>query len=225
MGYRELRYWVYLRQVYKLPVKQYVVYIGKKPLKMKNTLMEDSTTHSYTIIDMRTVDCEKFLYADRPEEVIISILCDYKGRDVRMFIREILERIRELVKEETLQSKYIKQLEILSNLRDLQNYVGEEVDKMAFIFDLTKDYRFQQGREKGREEGMEQGREKGREEGMEKGLKEGIELALEVKFGFDSLELIEKIKGIRDIQQLENIKDIIKNTNTVAEFIQKITKD
>ncbi|MCI4625813.1 MAG: hypothetical protein L3V56_07605, partial [Candidatus Magnetoovum sp. WYHC-5] len=73
-----------------------------------------------------------------PVEVIISILCDYKGRDVRMFIREILERIRELVKEETLQSKYIKQLEILSNLRDLQDYVGEEVDKMAFIFDLTK---------------------------------------------------------------------------------------
>ncbi|MCI4624986.1 MAG: PD-(D/E)XK nuclease family transposase, partial [Candidatus Magnetoovum sp. WYHC-5] len=41
MGYRELRYWVYLRQVYKLPVKQYVVYIGKKPLKMKSTLEED----------------------------------------------------------------------------------------------------------------------------------------------------------------------------------------
>ncbi len=80
---------------------------------------------------MKTVDCEKFLYADRPEEVIISILCDYKGRDVKMFIREILERIRcggalplkELVKEETLQSKYIRQLEILSNLRDLQNYI------------------------------------------------------------------------------------------------------
>ncbi|MCI4624749.1 MAG: hypothetical protein L3V56_02190, partial [Candidatus Magnetoovum sp. WYHC-5] len=140
MGYRELRYWVYLRQVYKLPVKQYVVYIGKEPLKMKSNLEEDSTTHSYTIIDMRTVDCEKFLYADKPEEVIISILCDYKGRDVRMFIREILERIKELVKEETLQSKYIRQLEILSNLRDLQDYVGEEVDKMAFIFDLTKDY-------------------------------------------------------------------------------------
>ncbi|MCI4625049.1 MAG: hypothetical protein L3V56_03715, partial [Candidatus Magnetoovum sp. WYHC-5] len=69
---------------------------------MKSNIDEDNTTHSYTIIDMRTVDCEKFLYADRPEEVIISILCDYKGRDVRMFIREILERIRELVKEETL---------------------------------------------------------------------------------------------------------------------------
>ncbi len=176
---------------------------------MKSNIDEDNTTHSYTIIDMRTVDCAKFLYADRPEEVIISILCDYKGRDVRMFIREILERIRELVKEETLQSKYIRQLEILSNLRDLQDYVGEEVDKMAFIFDLTKDYRFRQGREEGREEG----------------LKEGIELALEVKFGFDSLELIETIKAIKDIQQLENIKDIIKNTNTVAEFIQKITRD
>ncbi len=233
MGYRELRYWVYLRQVYKLPVKQYVVYIGKKPLKMKSTLEEDNITYSYTIIDMKTVDCEKFLYADRPEEVIISILCDYKGRDVKMFIREILERIRELVKEETLQSKYIRQLEILSNLRDLQNYVGEEVDKMAFTFDLTKDYRFQQGmekgiekgREEGREKGREEGREKGREEGMEKGLKEGIELALEVKFGFDSLELIEKIKDIKDVQQLENIKDIIKNTNTVAEFIQKITRN
>ncbi|MCI4626939.1 MAG: hypothetical protein L3V56_13420, partial [Candidatus Magnetoovum sp. WYHC-5] len=61
---------------------------------MKSTLEEDNITYSYTIIDMKTVDCEKFLYADRPEEVIISILCDYKGRDVKMFIREILERIR-----------------------------------------------------------------------------------------------------------------------------------
>ncbi len=212
---------------------------------MKSNIDEDNTTHSYTIIDMRTVDCEKFLYADRPEEVIISILCDYKGRDVRMFIREILERIRELVKEETLQSKYIRQLEILSNLRDLQDYVSEEVDKMAFTFDLTKDYRFRQGREegmaKGIEKGREQGREEGREQGMakgieqgmakgieqgrEEGLKEGLEFALKLKFGFDSLELIEKIKAIKDIQQLENIKDIIKNTNTVAEFIQKITRD
>ncbi|MCI4625707.1 MAG: hypothetical protein L3V56_07070 [Candidatus Magnetoovum sp. WYHC-5] len=213
MGYRELRYWVYLRQVYKLPVKQYVVYIGQKPLKMKSTIEEDNITYSYTIIDMKTVDCEKFLYADRPEEIIISILCDYKGRDVKMFIREILERIRELVKEETLLSKYIRQLEILSNLRDLQNYVGEEVEKMAFTFDLTKDYRFQQG--------MAKGIEKGREEG----LKEGLEFALKLKFGFDSLELIEKIKEIKDIQRLENIKEIIKNTSTVAEFIQKITKN
>ncbi|MCI4625812.1 MAG: hypothetical protein L3V56_07600 [Candidatus Magnetoovum sp. WYHC-5] len=49
-------------------------------------------------------------------------------------------------------------------------------------------------------------------------------MALEVKFGFDSLELIETIKDIKDIQQLENMKDIIKNTKTVAEFIQKITR-
>ena len=223
MGYRMLRYWVYLRQVYKLPVKQYVFYIGKEPLKMENNLAQDNTTHSYTIIDMKTIDCDKFLYSDKPEEIIISILCNYKGKDVRIFVREILERLKALVKEETLQSKYIKQLEILSNLRDLQNYVGEEVDKMAFIFDLTKDYRFQQGRDKGREEGIEEGMEKGMEKGMEEGLKEGIELALEVKFGLDSLELIEKVKRIKDIQQLENIKDIIKHTNTVAEFIAKIT--
>ncbi|MCI4625094.1 MAG: hypothetical protein L3V56_03940, partial [Candidatus Magnetoovum sp. WYHC-5] len=112
---------------------------------------------------------------------------------------------------------YIRQLEILSNLRDLQNYVGEEVDKMAFTFDLTKDYRFQQGREQGMAKGIEKGREQG--------LKEGLEFALKLKFGFDSLELIEKIKEIKDMQQLENIKEIIKNTNTVAEFIQKITKN
>ncbi|KJR42980.1 Transposase (putative), YhgA-like protein [Candidatus Magnetoovum chiemensis] len=38
-----------------------------------------------------------------------------------VFMREILERIKNTVKEETLRGRYIKQIEVLSRLRDLQD--------------------------------------------------------------------------------------------------------
>jgi hypothetical protein len=42
--------------------------------------------------------------------VIISILCNYQQKGVKIFISEILTRLKELVPEETLRGKYIRQV-------------------------------------------------------------------------------------------------------------------
>ncbi|WP_420264350.1 hypothetical protein [Candidatus Magnetominusculus dajiuhuensis] len=70
--------------------------------------------------------------------VIISILCNYQQKGVTMFVREILDRLRKLVPEETLRGKYIRQVEGLPQLEDLQDDVCEEAEAMALVYDLER---------------------------------------------------------------------------------------
>ncbi|MBF0554027.1 MAG: hypothetical protein HQK96_05640 [Nitrospirae bacterium] len=222
MVYRELRYWVYLTEVHGIAPMQYVFYIGNEPLTMKDSLSSKTTAHRYNLIDMRDVDCAKFLYSDKPEEVIISILCNYQKKGVKIFIREILSRLRELVPEETLRGKYIRQVEVLSQLRDLQGEVSEEAEEMALVYDLERDIRFKQGRERGMLEGVEKGIKKGIErgllEGNRKGLLEGIEGMLELKYGSAGLELMDMLRVVDSIDKLVEFKNLIKKADSPDEL-------
>ncbi|MBF0458773.1 MAG: hypothetical protein HQK99_12865 [Nitrospirae bacterium] len=230
MVYRELRYWVYLTEVHGIQPLQYVFYIGNEPLTMKDTLSTKTTTHKYNLIDMRDVDCEKFLYSDKPEEVIISILCNYQQKGVTIFIRDILSRLKELVPEETLRGKYVRQVEVLSQLRDLQDEVSKEAEAMALVYDLERDVRFKQGRERGMLEGTKRGVEKGKLEGLlegklegkvegkREGLLEGIELGLELKYGSAGVALMNMVRVVDSVDKLEEFKNLIRKAGSVDEL-------
>ncbi|MBF0321017.1 MAG: hypothetical protein HQL01_14555 [Nitrospirae bacterium] len=198
MIYRELQYWTFITIIHGIHPMQYVFYIGNEPLTMKDSLSTETTSHKYNLIDMRTVDCEKFLYSNKPEEVIVSILCNYQQKGVKLFIIEILTRLKELVPEETLRGKYIRQVEVLSQLRDLQNDVCKEAEAMALVYDLEKDVRFRQGRERG--------------------LLEGIEGMLELKYDSAGLELMNMVRAIHSVDKLEEFKNLIKTAGSVDEL-------
>ncbi|KWT86079.1 hypothetical protein [Candidatus Magnetominusculus xianensis] len=219
MVFRELRYWLYLMETHGIEPMQYVFYIGNDPLTMRDSLSTKTTTHKYSLIDMRDVDCKKFLYSDTPEEVILSILCNYQKKGVKIFIREILDRLRELVPEETLRGKYIRQVEVLSQLRDLQGKVCEEAEAMALVYDLERDVRFRQGRQRG----MLEGEKKGLLEGERKGLLEGIELGLELKFGSAGVSLMSMVRVIDTIDKLDDFKNHIRKAASVDELKEFLT--
>ncbi|KWT87413.1 hypothetical protein [Candidatus Magnetominusculus xianensis] len=202
MIYRELQYWTFISIIHGIHPMQYVFYIGNETLTMKDSLSTETTTHKYQLIDMRTVDCEKFLYSDKPEEVILSILCNFQQKSVKIFIQEILTRLKELVPEETLRGKYIRQVEVLSQLRDLQNEVCKEAEAMALVYDLERDVRFKQGRERGLLEGEQR----------------GIEGMLELKFGSAGLELMNMVRAIPTVDKLEEFKNLIKKAGSVDEL-------
>ena len=153
-----------------------------------------------------------------PEEIVISILCDFKSKDVKLCLRAMLQAIKDTVVEETKRLKYIRQLEVLSQLRNLQEELCKEVNEMALVYDIERDVRYRQGKEKGREEG----REKGREEGLIKGLREGIQLAIELKFGIEGVSLINMVDHIDNSGQLEHIKDCIKKATSTDELRQNM---
>jgi hypothetical protein len=238
MVYRELWYWVYLAQAQGIHPEQYVFYIGKKPLTMKDSISTKTLNYRYNLIDMRHIDCEMFLHSDKPEEVIISILCNYQKKGAKIFIREILERLKELVPEETLRGKYIRQVEVLSQLRDLQDDVCKEAEDMALVYDLERDVRFRQGRERGLSEGKEkwkqegkvegklegkvegkvEGKLEGKAEGKAEGLLEGIELGLELKHGSAGLELMGMARALDSIDKLEEFKNLIRKADSLDDL-------
>ncbi|MBF0345426.1 MAG: hypothetical protein HQL06_14510 [Nitrospirae bacterium] len=201
-----VRYWLYITQIKRLPIRQYVFYIGNEPLSMPNKIYEPMVKYEYGLLDMRDVDCEKFLYSERPQEMVISILCNFQTKGVTIYLKELLHRIKGFVREETVRGKYIRQIEVLSQLRDIQGDVSKEVEDMALIFDIEKDIRFKQGLEKG----------------LEQGLLEGIELALDIKFGGQGLALMEKIKDIDDLVSLKLIKEHIRTSASISELVDLI---
>ncbi len=87
MHRRMLRYYNDIKMRFEsLPLHQYVVYIGKPALKMHDTILEDNLKFGYNIIDMHTIDCEKFLKMDTPDALVLAILCDFKQRNEKDII-------------------------------------------------------------------------------------------------------------------------------------------
>jgi hypothetical protein len=76
-------------------------------------------------------------------------LANFQNKKPEIVIESILKKIIDTTKPNLAQLKYVKQLEILSNLRDLQDEVITQSKNMALIYNLEKDIRFKQGEGKG----------------------------------------------------------------------------
>lgn len=91
---------------------------------------------------------------------------------------------------------------------------------MALVYDLERDVRFRQGRQRG----MLEGERKGLLEGERKGLLEGIELGLELKFGSEGVALMSMVRVIDSIDKLEDFKNHIRkaaSSDELKEFLMK----
>ncbi|MEO5361648.1 MAG: hypothetical protein H7843_14595 [Nitrospirota bacterium] len=116
--------------------------------------------------------------------------------------------------EETLRGKYIKQVEVLSQLRDLQDDVCKEAEAMAIMYDMERDVRFKQGLAEGQRKGLLEGQREGKREG----LLEGIELGLELKYGSSGLELMDMARVVDSVDKLEALKNLIKKAGSLDEL-------
>ena len=141
---------------------------------MADGIQQPNLDFRYRLIDMHLVDCKVFLDCDEPGALVLAILCDFKGRDEREVVREILTRLRTLT-QATQQSfgDYLTMLEVLSTNRNLKNCIIEEEKMLNVAIEELPSY------EIGMEKGMQQGRQRGNHETAEALL---IRL-LEAKFG------------------------------------------
>ncbi len=203
---RMLRYFVHIYSVHEVIVRQYVVFIGKDKMAMNNALDMPGVHYEYELIDIRTVPCERFLYSGVPQEIAISILCDRGARNERSFAREILKELVASVIGDLDLSMYIKETEVFSKLRDMQQIIIEEVDKMPIVYDLETDIRFMQG--------VQKGIENGRVEGMHN----IIETLLRRKFGERGLSLMPKIRMYKDESSIYAITDALITAQDIREI-------
>jgi len=191
MPYRMLRYWLDITQTTNLPIKQYLIYIGKDKLRMKNNILKDGVNYVYNLIDMRSIDCEYFLKEDTPDSLVLAVLCDFKDKNPKDVIKYIIDRLQYHLKDDLNGfRKYTMILEEISTNRDLKDIV-KEVEMLSEIRleDLPS---------------WEIGMEKGLEKGLEKGKIDSAIIVVD-KFGI-SVEEVAKQFGIDKNLILERLK-------------------
>ncbi len=200
MVYRMQEYYGLLRRKYQLPVRQFVVYLGRKPSKMQTRLAPDEVFEGFTLTSLRDYSYERLVASDVPEEIILAILSDFGGKKPAEVLKRILGKLKELGGEEIALRKYIRQLSVLARLRNLVKETQRQVTDMGLLYDITKDYLYQEGLTKGREEGIEEGLTKGKEEGKREGLEEGkreliISLLEDKAFSIEKIARLAKVSA------------------------------
>ncbi len=202
MLYRELRYFLEIKELYpEFEVYQYVIYLGKTKLNMQSRLKEHNIDYSYEIIDMRNIPCESFFKLEKPEAVVLSILC--KMDNPKQQIKEILEKLIKLSKNENEFRKYMLMLEELSTNRDLKTLIKEtEMGLMDIKWeDLPS---FDLGLEVGEKRGEKKGEEKGKKEGEKIGKIKSATIMVK-EFNLEPIEVAKKLNI--------DVNDLLKELN------------
>ncbi|GAB3922863.1 hypothetical protein [Larkinella terrae] len=123
--------------------------------------------YSYQLINLSEIPYQQFINSKKPEELILTVLADFQAEEPREVIGEILRNLHQAAPDHMQLGKFIRQLEILSQLRNFQSIVSEEAETMANGFDITIDRLYIKGREEGIKEGVREGTENGVRMGQE----------------------------------------------------------
>jgi predicted transposase/invertase (TIGR01784 family) len=158
MLYRMQEYFAILRRQYNYAIKQMVIYLGKAPIKMINKLDETEIFRGFDLVNLNQVPFEHFMQSDKPEELILSILGDLQDVDPEEVLFGILTRLKETNKSTIMFQKYVKQLLVLSRLRNLSKLTKNTIDKMPIIYDVKQDAFYQDGFKEGKQEGKQEGK-------------------------------------------------------------------
>jgi hypothetical protein len=77
MVYRMQEYYGLLRRKYGMPVRQFVIYLGKKASGMQTTLATEEIYTGFNLRSLRDYPYESLLDTQVPEEIVLTILSDF----------------------------------------------------------------------------------------------------------------------------------------------------
>lgn len=171
---RMLFYAAQLYGKYKLPVKQYVFYIGKRPAKMRRELEQEDLFFRFHVRNVVDVPYQTFLNTDKPEEMVLAILGNLGKESPQKAIQHILTTIKANETSQLALGRFFRQVEVLSKLRNIQHQVIKQIEAMAIVYDLETDIRYLQGKKKGAEEEAARGRQEAKREDVMGVLRLGV---------------------------------------------------
>jgi len=152
MPYRMLRYYLDIKELFDLPIKQYLINLSSS--NIKNKIKEFN--YSYEVINMKNLDCEEFLNSDSPDALVLAVLCDFKYLKPNEIVEKILRKLKKLIKDDKTYRKYFIMLEEISTLRNLKEVIKEVNMRLSDIRweDLPS---YEIGMQKGIQKGLEKG--------------------------------------------------------------------
>ena len=152
---------------------------------MRTELSREEAITGFELLNVHELDPEKILGSQIPEEVILAILGEYEREKAEGLIRRIIERLKELCGNEARFNKYIKQLTVLSRLRNLEVETKKTVEQMPITYDISKDGLFLEGKREGIKEGA-----------LKERKRRNIEVARNLKTAGVDIKIISESTGL-----------------------------
>ncbi len=186
------------------PIKQLLVYVGNKKLRMKSRLRIRNLSFSYEILDIRQIDCRVLLESPDPMDRLLACLCKVEDE---VYLIEKLIKTMEGMNEEERKDYLLKALTLTELRPNLRIKLTEEVKPMPIVVrpediklskkKLRKDILYRLG--------VEEGKQIGIEEGLLKSAQEMVITIIEVKLGYVPEKIANRIREIKDVEFLRSL--------------------
>jgi hypothetical protein len=98
---------------------------------------------------LRKVSYTNFVNSDVPEEIILSILCNFNEEEASSVLAKIISSLQKISQDSIVLEKYIKQILVFSRLRDLTILTNKQLKNMGLVYDIEKDALYQEGKLEG----------------------------------------------------------------------------
>lgn len=129
MVYRMAEYYIMLERKYKLPVRQFVIFLGSSVPQMPVRLDRPNLMFTFPLISFAALDYRLSLNSTRPEEVLLAILANFNSDNVDTILGQIVQRIEETSNSD-FSFKNFNQLRVLAQLRNLGVKLEKTMDSI-----------------------------------------------------------------------------------------------
>ena len=143
-------YWVLLYQLYGLPIKQYVLYVGQEPVSMPDRLDYPNLNFGYTLLSFSDLPYDLFINSEQPEIKMLALLGDLKGASPFDLTEDIVKTIDTLPEPVSSKKSRLMQLRILIQLRKFESHLEVAMLKAATFFKEERDPFYKRGQAKER---------------------------------------------------------------------------
>lgn len=162
MIYRKAEYHGIALRKNKMEIRHIVIYLGENTPNMPTQLEEKQIFKGFDLIVVHNFETNQLLSSQVPEEVILAILSNYPKEQAETILRLIVRKLKEVCKNTSQLSKFLKQLIVISRLRKIENLTIKISEEMPITYDIETDYLYQKGMEKGELRGELRGEERER---------------------------------------------------------------
>lgn len=149
MVYRMADYHIMLARKYKIPIRQYVLFLGSGAPKMETLYESELMSYRFPLIAFNDLDYHIFLKSGQPEEIILGILADFQGESPETVLYQIIQRVEETTAGDLALKRYFSQLRVLAQLRNLGKTLGDlAMDSITKFVSVEKDAAYMIAQEK-----------------------------------------------------------------------------
>lgn len=139
MVYRMAEYHIMLERRYRLPVRQFVVFLGAATPRMAIKLDRPNLQFNFPLVSFAEFDYQLFRKSNQPEEVLLSILANLGTTSMEAKLVQIVQRVGETSQGDFSFRKHINPLRVLAQLRNLGIKLKEATDSIEKLISPEKD--------------------------------------------------------------------------------------